>query len=63
MFIRPNHPYIRYTGRWNLTDSEAVSTANGNYAEFAFSGDTAVIEFGIEDCVIPFPHGKRWEIY
>lgn len=56
MFIRPNHPYIRYTGRWNVTDSEAVSTANGNYAEFAFSGDTAVIEFGIEDCVIPFPH-------
>ncbi len=56
MIIKPNHPYIRYTGRWNVSEAEAVSTANGNYAEFAFAGDTAVITFGIEDCVLPFPH-------
>lgn len=56
MIIKPNHPFIRYTGRWNVGETEAVSTANGNYAEFVFAGDTAVITFGIEDCVPPFPH-------
>ncbi|MBQ3179298.1 MAG: hypothetical protein IJB52_15885 [Clostridia bacterium] len=56
MLIKPNHPCIRYTGRWNVTEQEAVSTANGNYAEFAFAGESAVITFGIEDCVPPFPH-------
>ncbi|MBQ8641531.1 MAG: hypothetical protein IJ480_04880 [Clostridia bacterium] len=56
MFIQPDNPCIRYTGRWNVSEQEAVSTANGNYAEFAFSGDTAVIEFGVEDCIPPYPH-------
>lgn len=56
MFIKPDHPYIRYTGRWNVSENEAVSTANGNYAEFTFSGDTAVIEFGMDDCTVPVPH-------
>ncbi|MBR4961933.1 MAG: hypothetical protein IKY52_13645, partial [Clostridia bacterium] len=51
-----NHPYIRYTGRWNVTESGAVSTANGNYAEFAFVGDTAVIGFDMEGCIFPVPH-------
>jgi len=56
MIIKANHPCIRYTGRWDITETEAVSTANGNYLEFAFSGDTAVVEFGVEDCVTPYPH-------
>ncbi|MBR5444611.1 MAG: hypothetical protein IKV57_00715 [Clostridia bacterium] len=56
MIINAAHPYIRYTGRWNITEKYAVSTANGNYAEFAFSGDTAVIGFDMDGCSIPVPH-------
>lgn len=56
MIIKPDHPCIRYTGRWNVTETEAVSTANGSYAEFAFAGDTAVIGFGLENCAVPYPH-------
>lgn len=55
MLLSPNSPYIRYTGRWNVSESEAVSTANGSYAEFAFSGECAVVEFGIDHCTVPFP--------
>lgn len=56
MLITPNNPLIRYTGRWNVTDTAAVSTANGSYLEFAFNGETAVVEFDITDCRTPFPH-------
>ena len=56
MLITSNDPLIRYTGRWNVTDTEAVSTANGSYLEFAFTGETAVAEFDITDCRTPFPH-------
>lgn len=55
MILTPDSPFIRYTGRWNVRESEAVSTANGSYAEFAFSGECAVIEFGIDSCTPPFP--------
>lgn len=55
MLLTPNSPLIRYTGRWNVSEAEAVSTANGSYVEFAFSGECAVIEFGIDACTIPFP--------
>ncbi|MBR5312860.1 MAG: hypothetical protein IKU40_08280 [Clostridia bacterium] len=55
MILTPDSSLIRYTGRWNVSETEAVSTANGSYAEFAFSGECAVIEFGIDHCTIPFP--------
>lgn len=55
MLVRPNSELIRYTGRWNVGETEAVSTANGSYIEFAFSGECAVLEFDVEACVQPFP--------
>lgn len=55
MLLSPDSPLIRYTGRWKIGSAEAVSTANGSYAEFAFSGECAVIEFGIDHCTAPFP--------
>jgi len=55
MILTPNSPLIRYTGRWNVGETEAVSTANGSYAEFAFSGECAVVEFGVDHCTVPFP--------
>lgn len=55
MILKPDSPLIRYTGRWNVGETEAVSTANGSYAEFAFSGECAVVEFGVDHCTVPFP--------
>ena len=55
MILTPDSPSVRYTGRWNITESEAVSSANGSYFEFAFAGECAVIEFGIDHCTVPFP--------
>lgn len=56
MIIRPNDKLIRYTGRWNVDQNKAQSTANGNYFEFAFAGENAVIAFDTEHCERPFPH-------
>lgn len=56
MIIKPNSDFIRYTGRWNIGENEAVSTANGSYAEFSYSGSCAVLEFGTENLVTPYPH-------
>ena len=54
--ISPNDKRIRYTGRWRVSENEAVSTANGNYFEFSFVGENAVIWFNPDDCKKPFPH-------
>lgn len=56
MNITPNNEKIRYTGRWRVNEKEAVSTANGNYFEFAFKGECAVLWFDVIQCKIPFPH-------
>ena len=56
MLIKPNDTLIRYTGRWYVDENEAWSSANGNYLEFCFRGDTAVIHYNIGNCVHPFPH-------
>lgn len=56
MFLSPDHFLIRYTGRWYVTPEEVSSTANGNYLEYCFVGDTSVIHFNTEHCQQPFPH-------
>ncbi|MBQ7920979.1 MAG: hypothetical protein IJ325_00140 [Clostridia bacterium] len=56
MFIKANDPRIRYTGRWNVTEESAASSANGNYMEFAFRGDTAVVAMDVSKCQNPPPH-------
>lgn len=56
MIIKCNSDKIRYTGRWNVTESSATSTANGNYFEFMYSGECAVIGFDTSYTRIPFPH-------
>ncbi len=56
MYIQPNDSRIRYTGRWNVTDTSAASSAMGNYLEFAFTGDTAVLSFDITNNTDPNPH-------
>ena len=56
MIIKPCDELIRYTGRWRVDENEAISTANGNYLEFCFKGDNALISYNIDDCQRPFPH-------
>lgn len=56
MLIKPNDKKIRYTGRWNVTEDGATSTANGNYFEFLYKGECAVIGFDISYTRMPFPH-------
>ena len=34
MIIKHNSDKIRYTGRWNIGENSATSTANRNYFEF-----------------------------
>jgi len=56
MIIKCNNDKIRYTGRWNINESSATSTANGNYFEFIYSGECAVIGFDTSYVRVPFPH-------
>ena len=56
MIIKCNNNKIRYTGRWNVTEVSATSTANGNYFEFMYSGECAVIVFDTSYARVPFPH-------
>lgn len=55
MIIKANHPKIRYTGRWNIGEESARTSANGNYFEFMYSGECAVLGFDISYARIPFP--------
>ncbi len=56
MIIKSNSDKIRYTGRWNINEISATSTANGNYFEFMYSGECAVIGFDTSYVRVPFPH-------
>lgn len=56
MNIKPNDSYIRYTGRWDVTEESATSTANGNYFEFSYQGTCAVLGFDVTNTQVPFPH-------
>jgi len=56
MIIKSNSKKIHYTGRWNITETSATSTANGNYFEFMYKGECAVIGFDMTFAVAPFPH-------
>ena len=56
MIIKPNDKKIKYTGRWNVKENIAESTANGNYFDFSFKGDTAVIAFDTTRFDDPIPH-------
>jgi hypothetical protein len=56
MIIRANDEKVRYTGRWNVKGEVATSTAPGNYFEFGFVGDTAVMAFITIDSAEPLAH-------
>ena len=56
LIIKPNSEFIRYTGWWEINEITASSTANGNYFEFSYFGECAVIGFDISNAKQPVPH-------
>lgn len=56
MIIKPTDNKIRFSERWQVSENEAISTANGSTAEFIFSGELAIIEFNMDFCREPYPH-------
>lgn len=56
MRIKPIDKRIRFSERWNVSEERAVCSANGNTAEFIFSGDMAILEFDMDFCREPYPH-------
>ena len=56
MIIPSSDSLIRYTGRWNITNGIATTTAAGNYFEFSFVGCCAVLCFDLTNNIAPFPH-------
>ena len=55
-FIGVRDPEIRFTGRWNVGEKEAVTTAPGAYIELAFGGEEVVLMFDTELNRHPYPH-------
>ena len=56
MVIKSNSDKTRYTGRWNVCAATVTSTANGNYFEFMYRGECALMEFDVSDLMPPYPH-------
>lgn len=56
MYIKANDSSIRYTGRWDISEEAAVTTAPGGMIEIAYCGKEAVLHFDIKMNMCPAPH-------
>lgn len=56
MFFGACDKSIRMTGRWNITESAATSTAPGSMIEIAFYGKDIVLHFDVTTNMHPYPH-------
>ncbi len=56
MILKPTDPAIRFTGRWNITEDCAITTAPGGMIEIAFTGQAAVLLFDTTFNQQPYPH-------
>ena len=56
MLFRTNSPAIRFTGRWDITEKCAVTTAPGGVIEIGYYGKMAVLHFDVATNRTPFPH-------
>lgn len=54
--ISPMSPHIEYTGRWEITDSFASSSACGSSFRLGFTGKDALLTFDVSKCMPSFPH-------
>lgn len=56
MFIKTTDDAVRFTGRWNVTEDSATTTAPGGMIEIAYSGTAAVLHFDLTMNMHPYPH-------
>ncbi len=56
MFLKVCDPAIRFTGRWDINENAATTTAPGGMIEIAFEGTAAVLHFDMEMHMHPYPH-------
>ncbi len=56
MYIYTESNAVRYTGRWEITEKNAITTAPGGMIELAFKGDYAVLFFDVSMNMNPVPH-------
>lgn len=56
MMFGTNSKAVRFTGRWNVTDKQAVTTAPGGVIEIAYYGCGAVLHFDVSTNTNPLPH-------
>lgn len=56
MLINHLSKSLRYTGRWNISDTVATTTSLGATIELAFSGSYCVLLFDVNMNAEPFPH-------
>lgn len=54
--VPPQGEFVEYTGRWEVCDRFAASTACGSSFRIGFKGTTALLAFDISRCQPPFPH-------
>ncbi len=56
MFYGVKSQAVRFSGRWNVTDKSANTTATGGSIEIAFEGSYAVLHFDTQTNEHPYPH-------
>lgn len=56
MLFGTESPAIRFTGRWDITEKNAVTTAPGGVIEIGYYGKGAVLHFDVDNNRPPFPH-------
>lgn len=56
MYLHVKDDSIRFTGRWDIGEERAVTTAPGSMIEVAYSGGAAVLHFNTEMNMHPYPH-------
>ena len=48
--------FIEYTGRWEISETGASTTACGSSLRAGFYGETALLTFDLTGCEHPYPH-------
>lgn len=56
MFFGVRDESVRFTGRWNVNETVATTTAPGSMFEIAYLGKDIVLHFDLATNVHPYPH-------
>ncbi len=56
MILDYKNSAIRFTGRFAELDGSMTYTATGSAIEIAFSGESVLLKFDLENQIYPYPH-------